>query len=233
MEEYTYIASKPSEKGQQPMGWLNTEPNSHLNPEPIYSVKVPVDKELVDRIQENVQRFTESNVSPSVMVGGDARSLDIPIQEVINHKMNLTHIVSIRGNTLYWANRKNTMQYPMSDARARAMLIRNSHWFMFENQQWEFMSEQNVRFSLAAGQTAMEIAFALQDDDNVFSAAHLQFRHDGKTYLVRGEWFDTIDACVQKVREALAEGRKVFLHDAQKHESRICVKMAISDKPTT
>jgi len=50
---------------------------------------------------------------------------------------------------------------------------------------------------------------------------------------VRGEWFDTIDACVQKVREALAEGRKVFLHDAQKHESRICVKMAISDKPTT
>ena len=231
MEEYTYIAYKPTEKGQQPMGWLNTEPDSRLNPEPIYSVKVPVDRELAEHTQAYVQEVTGNSSSPPLMVGADAKSLDIPVQEVIDSKLTLTHIVSVRSNTLYWANKKDAMQYPMNDARARAMFIRNSHWFMFENQQWEFMSERQVRFSLVAGQTAMEIAFALQDDDNVFSAAHLQFRHDGKQYLVKGEWFNTIDACVQKVREALAEGRKVFLHDVQQYDGRIYVKMAISNKP--
>lgn len=231
MEEYTYIASKPTEKGQKPMGWLNTEPNSNFDPEPIYSVKLPVDKELTQKLLDDLSVFNESMQHKPLMIGGDAKSLDIPIQEVIDSKLILTHIVSIRGNTLYWANREDAMQYSMSDARARAMFIRNSHWFMFENQQWEFMSERQVRFSLVAGQTAMEIAFALQDDDNVFSAAHLQFRHDGKQYLVKGEWFNTIDACVQKVREALAEGRKVFLHDAQQHDGRICVKMVISNRP--
>jgi hypothetical protein len=114
--------------------------------------------------------------------------------------------------------------------KGRAMLMRNSQWNKKGGVQWEFMDDGEVRHSMKAAEMAMELAIALKDEKNVFSAESFIIRHKGLQYKMRGEWYGSVSDCADSIRTFLGDHRKVFIYDVQPIDGKLFAHIAIGDK---
>jgi hypothetical protein len=120
MVKYSYICSESEDTDKELLGFLNTEPDSKLNPEPLYTVKIPVSKTAVESIASNLRYLNRPNGGETItMIGRDLRSVEIPVYEKIDDMLYCTHVVSIRGNPGYWATLKDAEQHPLGSKKGR------------------------------------------------------------------------------------------------------------------